>query len=133
MKKTLFALALILSLSNAYSSTFVGRTGPFYKNEFSEHSLKVKKCNTNWSSLLLVAKANGKHSFPRYAFREITIEYASGKTQYIKSANESESLKRRLIKVRANDCIKSISLNAMNTGMNPGQLNILEIEVWAQK
>lgn len=131
MKKTLILFTASLFFSTAQAATFLGKIGPFYANDFAESSLTVKKCSANWSKLILAATANGKYSFPRFNYREITVEFASGKIQSILSSNEDAKLKTLAIKIPSGECAQKITMNATNSGSNPGRINVIDIEVWS--
>lgn len=134
--KTLFLTAICSSLFtiNSYASTYLGKIGPFYPNEYSEQSVVINKCNPKASKLKLVAThSHGKYSMPRFAFREISSELKSGKILSTISDNGETSIKSVFIKLPVGDCVTKIKAEAMGTGFNPGASDLVYIEVWGEK
>lgn len=133
MIKIFAVITALLVLPGAQASTYLGKLGPFYENEYSIHTVLINKCGPKVRKLILAANANGKYAMPRFSYREILVELQSGKIDSISAKSEDNKLKKIQYLTPANDCVKKITINAASSGHNPGRPNVIAIEIWGEK
>ncbi len=130
MKKILLLTSCVLISSISFAGGFVGKVGPFEKNEYSTKDFHFRKCDDTIRSLTFNVEKTSKYHMPRIQVDTLTIQYSSGFEETLDVSALGETRGFNLQLNRAHGCPVHISMNAAAAGFIPTGILQSTLEIW---